>query len=254
MFEVHEQPAHVANFNPRAEKHGDENVLAADIKLELTCHSSALDAFNPNLRQLLYREPATGEQPSLPFGGDSADRCTALRVPQLAPLAWNEYFPGYRLQIVKGMGLQDPIDLVEVELSGFKFEALDGGSVLITCRATCHPDADQSGQLCELIQEDVEITLMPPAPAAVAQTSQGDLVGAGAGMNALVTGIELVPTKGGTLKQAKVVLSDGDIFNVGDWAYRPTLDEIAIALHEVTGASIEFTPAVRSDYDAAEAA
>ena len=42
------------------------------------------------------------------------------------------------------------------------FEAMDGGSVAITFRASLHPDGRTSGKLCQLVQETVEITLVPP--------------------------------------------------------------------------------------------
>ena len=43
MFELKKHPAKVSSFNPRAEKHGDENVPAGDIIFETRVHSSVLD-------------------------------------------------------------------------------------------------------------------------------------------------------------------------------------------------------------------
>lgn len=160
MFGLEKQQAKIVSFNPRAEKHGDENVTAGDLKIECTAHSSVLDHFDKALRKLLYRKPSSGEQSELSLG--ESDGLTQRKLPRLAPLRWDEDFPGYSLSIDSGLGIKDPIELEEVELSSFVFEALEGGSVAITFRASCHPDAEEAGALYTMIQEDVEITLVPP--------------------------------------------------------------------------------------------
>lgn len=161
MFALASHRIKITNVNPRAEKHGDEHVLACDIKVEATCHNSVLDEFDTGLRPLLYRKPVPGEQSELPFG-DATDGLVMRRVPSLAPLNWNEDYPGYDLRIVEGMGLIEPIEISDVELTRFVFEALDGGSVRVTFRASCYPGAKEIGRLCALIQEDAELTLTPP--------------------------------------------------------------------------------------------
>lgn len=160
MFGLEEQQAKIVSFNPRAEKHGDENVTAGDLKIECTSHSSVLDHFDKNLRKLLYRKPSSGEQSDLPLG--DSDGLTARKLPRLAPLRWDEDFPGYLLRIVTGLAVDEVLELEDVELSGFAFEAMEGGSVAITFRASFHPDGRASGKLCQLIQKTVEISLTPP--------------------------------------------------------------------------------------------
>lgn len=160
MFNLENHPAKIASFNPRAEKHGDENVIAGDLKFEVTCGNGALDHFDKALRKMLCRKPASGEQSDLPLS--DTDGLTQRKLPHLAPLKWDEDFPGYTLSITTGLALDEALKLSDVELSGFVFEALDGGSVSITFRASFHPDGRTSGKLCQLIQETVDITLTPP--------------------------------------------------------------------------------------------
>lgn len=160
MFSLENQQAKISSFNPRAEKHGDENVTAGDLKIEVTCANAALDHFDKGLRKFLYRKPASGEQSDLPL--EQTDGLTARKLPRLAPLKWDEDFPGYELHIVTGLAVDEVIEIDDVELSGFLFEALEGGSVQITFRASFHPDGRTSGKLCQLIQETVEISLIPP--------------------------------------------------------------------------------------------
>lgn len=160
MFQLNDQITKILSFNPRAEKHGDESVLAGDLKLETTCHSSVLDGFDKGIRKLLYRKPAPGEQTELPL--ENTDGLTARKLPQLQPLVWDEDFPGYRMEFNSGLALDENIVISDVEISKFRFEALDGGSVRITFRASFHPDGRISGKLCQLIDDQIDLTLTPP--------------------------------------------------------------------------------------------
>lgn len=160
MFSLETHQAKIASYNPRAEKHGDENVPSGDLKIEVTCANSVLDHFDKSLRKMLYRKPASGEQTDLPLSNH--DGLTQRKFPHLSPLKLDEDFPGYALSIDSGLGIKDALELADVELSNFVFEALDGGSVAITFRASFHPEPEESGALCSMIQETVEITLTPP--------------------------------------------------------------------------------------------
>lgn len=171
QFVLHRHPCKIASFNPRSEKHGDENVPAGDLKFETRVHSSVLDQFDPSYRMFLFRTAeSSGDQPALLPG----DKLTALDKPKLAPLSLKEDWPGYRLEIGSGLELGSPLVLTEVELSSFRMEAMEGGSVALSFTATAHPDADASGALCQAIQNTVDVTLIPPAPPQMASGGDGD--------------------------------------------------------------------------------
>lgn len=161
MFQLQEARARIANVNPRAEKHGDENKLACDIKVEVTLSGDALNAFDPGLRAALYREVRKGEQAELPGIGDS--KFGAVRFPMLKPVNWDEEFPGYTLLVGAGLGLSDPVELADVMLRKFTFLPLTGGSLEMTFSVVAHPEADEVGALCTMIQDDAVLTLTPPA-------------------------------------------------------------------------------------------
>lgn len=159
MFELKKHPAKIANFNPRAEKHGDENVPAGDITVETRAHFSILDSFDPSYRTFLFRKADKGgdQQPLL-----KDDELIAVAKPRLQPLRLDEEFPGYTLKIESGLDIGKPLQLKDVELSNFKIEPMEGGSVAIKFTASAHPDSDVAGLLCALIQNEVDITLIPP--------------------------------------------------------------------------------------------
>lgn len=160
QFALSKHQAKIASFNPRAEKHGDENVPAGDIKFEVKAHSSVLDLFDKSYRKFLYRKAAVGEQPGLPLS--DGDDLTQLAKPNLKPLRLDEDFPGYTLTLHTGLDMSEPWEFDDVELSNFTFEAIEGGSVAITFNATVHGDAESFGEICQQIQNVVDIGLEPP--------------------------------------------------------------------------------------------
>lgn len=171
QFSLSKHPCKISSFNPRAEKHGEENVPAGDIKFETRVHSSVLDLFDSSYRPFLFRTAeSSGDQPALLPG----DKLTALAKPKLAPLSLKEDWPGYRLEIGSGLDIAEPLVLTEVELSSFRIEAMEGGSVALSFTATAHPDADASGALCQAIQNTVDVTLVPPAAPEMPLGGEGD--------------------------------------------------------------------------------
>lgn len=161
QFAVNEQKVKVASVNPRAEKHGEENHLAADVKIQYATAHSVLDHFDPKLRPLLFRRPAVGEQQGLPIDGN--DGLTSLRSSQLGEISWDEDFPGYVLKIARGAGMAPSLVISNVELRKFRFQPMDGGTVIVTFNAIVRePTDDVMGALCGMIQEDVTLTLEAP--------------------------------------------------------------------------------------------
>lgn len=243
MFEVTERRALVANVNFRAERHGDENKTAVDIKIEIDVHKSALAHFDASLPDFLFREPAAGEQQRLdvePEDAEKADKRTSLRVPKIGALKWDEKFPGYELTIVEGMGLKKPLQLA-VDLSKFSFEPMEGGSVRIAFNASGHPDPKQSAQLVEQIQEDVTITLVAPK-AEAQQVAQADLADDSQGRKkVLIVAVDF--TKKKDLTTVTCTTSDGLPIACDPVPYQP--DQLNTAdLLRMKGYEPDFTPAI----------
>lgn len=166
MFALQQQPSKIDSFTPRAEFEGDETVPAGSIKVSVSGHSSLLDNFFPGLRSILFRKPALqGEQPAL-FEGDEL---TQIAFPKLKPIKLDEKFPGYRAEIGEGLEASKPLVLTDCTLSNFSFDTISGGAIGISFSIACHPNTDQAGELCQLIQQEPYITLVPPT--VVAQDS-----------------------------------------------------------------------------------
>jgi hypothetical protein len=156
--------ATIRSFNPRAERNGPKNVPAGDLSFAVSLPAAVVDDFIQGARAMLFARAADAPPPrdELQLADPEAAGLTALRNPNLKPLVLDEDFPGYTLSIVRGNGMRKPIEIEKVELSKFAFEAKQGGTVNVTFSASFHPDEKISGPLCQLIQEQVEITLVPP--------------------------------------------------------------------------------------------
>lgn len=158
MFELN-QVVKLANVNPRAEKHGEDTKPALDLKIEATCPSSVLIHFHPELRQHLFKKD---ENPDLVDQVVEGEGLTILRYPKMGALKWDWEGAGYTATVDYGMGGPSNIVLNDVKVDHFAIEPQNGGSVVITFRIIAHPEADDVGKLCEFIQREIELNLVPP--------------------------------------------------------------------------------------------
>ena len=185
MFELNQQRAYLATLTPHTEKHGDENVQAATLKIEVVMSNAVLNEFDKGLLSALYRQPTKGETSDI----EAKNEYQKVRFPLLSPAKWDEEFPGYKLRIDSDIGDAELLSLFDVTLKKFQFEPCDGGSLRITFNANCHPEPSQAGELFSMMQEHVSLTLIAPtaeeqkaaaekkdAPKKKAAEGQGDIL------------------------------------------------------------------------------
>lgn len=159
MFELSEQTARLTSVNPRIEIHGDEHVLAADLQFEVKMSNDVLSEFDPKLKSALYAKN-DGPQGELI---EDVGHLPKLKFPLLGPLKWGYDGAGYEVCVCYGVSGTNDIRLFECALNKFAFECQDGGTVLVKFRVQAHPETVEIGRLCELIQHDVTLTLVPPS-------------------------------------------------------------------------------------------
>lgn len=163
MFDLNTAQVKLCAINARAELHGEDAKPAFDLKIEATLPSDSLIAFHPELRTTLFKKD---ESPDL-VDAINPDALTVLRFPKLGALKWDWEGTGYSVVVGYGIGGESDIKLNDCKVDHFKFEPLNGGSVLIAFRVIAHPDTADVGKLCEFIQRDIELTVTPPAPTTV---------------------------------------------------------------------------------------
>jgi hypothetical protein len=163
MFELHQQRVKLSSVNPRAEIHGDKKKPACDLKFEYAAENEILMDFDPRLLVSLYKTPEDQEDLIEP------GRLSQLCFPKMGAFKWDITGKGYTIDIEYGIGGPSNIALGGVDIDGFKLVPQNGGTVIVVFRAVVHPDEVAFGKLCSLVQQDITLTLTPPAPENVQQ-------------------------------------------------------------------------------------
>lgn len=163
MLKLNEQTATIASVNVRAEKHGDDPVPACDVGITFETGAKVLDSFGKGYREFLY-ENADGKQTRVPGSGD-ADEGPRRSRPTLRPLSWDIEWPGYRAGIVWGdLAGSINLDIQSVTVKKIKARPMDGGTVEISLQLQCHPSKESYGDLAQLNQREIQLSLAPPSP------------------------------------------------------------------------------------------
>lgn len=145
-------------MNPRAKKHGDETVPAADLKFTFDAPNDLLSLFDPALKSSFYRKPdAQDAQGELV---DEPGYLPKLRFPKVPGIKWDGEMTGAQLTVHYGTGGKSDI-VLDVDVDGFSFDFKDGGTVTTSFRAKAKPDDRDIAKLYKLIQCEVDISLAP---------------------------------------------------------------------------------------------
>lgn len=159
MFSLEKQKAKLANLNLRAELHGEEHVTAADLTIKATVSNDTLSEFHPSLKSAFYQKGDEAQGELI----DDPGHLPAIKFPNLGqPLKWDQTFEGYETTVHFGIGGPSDVVLTDCKVDSFKFDCKDGGSIEIMFRIQAHPSAEQIGKLSGLIQNDIELSLLPP--------------------------------------------------------------------------------------------
>jgi hypothetical protein len=157
MFELMRRDAKLLNFNARAEKHGTEPVTAGDLKLQINMASAdLLPMFSPELRSLLYCKRDDVEQDL----ADQVHDLPNLRLPKLVtPIKWKSEIVGATFTLYRGV---TNIELEGCVVKRFEINPMEGGTAILTFTVQGHPNEQQCGTLCSLIDHTIEISVEPP--------------------------------------------------------------------------------------------
>lgn len=180
MFRLDKQRVKLSSVNPRAELHGDDTEPACDLKFKFTASNAVLDMFDERLRHTFFDAPRPdGLDVDLAEQGTDhdADYRPLLRFREIPTIPWAYQGAGYRLEVDQGFSGKENIYLIKTEIDKFKFVPKEGGSVEVEFRVIAHPNAEDFGSLCMLIQQEIDLTLVPPSPEERAQMEFDDAMG-----------------------------------------------------------------------------
>lgn len=168
MFFLDEQHSKLASVNPRSELNGADHRLACDLKFDLKMSNDILSVFDPKLKAAFY-EKYDEDQGELI---EAPNHLTKLKFVLGGALNWSEEFTGYTVIVNYGIGGPSDIKLGDVKVNKFSFDCQQGGTVNVSLRVQAHPEAEDIGKLCTLIQQEVKITLRPANDVEQAETAE----------------------------------------------------------------------------------
>lgn len=162
MFQITEfQEAKLATLTPRNEKHGDDDVPAVSLRLELTVPNTILDTIDPKLREALFK-PKPDAEPELP---DIEASTPILRCNSIDRVTLPTKHEGWTLAVDDGIDESQPSTFGGCKVDTFSVEPLQGGSIVLRFRVgTSDLDAAKSGMLGMHVGQQIWITLTPPEP------------------------------------------------------------------------------------------
>lgn len=155
MFNLQSQAAKLVHINVREEKHGDEPVPAIDLKISADLQNTFLSQLHPTLCWSLY-----DKSPSHDLVDDT--HMPVLRYKAIEPVRWKGDIKEALITLV-GAPEAGNIEFV-ASVSKLVLECLEGGTVRIGFMVQAVVDAHMIGQLAGLLGQDIEISVVPPAP------------------------------------------------------------------------------------------
>lgn len=162
MFSLFQAKTRIVAVAVVSELCGKERKHGCSIKFEMTSNNWILAEFEPRLRTALYQIDDSPKQGSLVE--DEMGGYTSLVFPKLGmPLKHDWEGAGYDLYLHVGASGKNDIELDNVGLSDFQFHCKDGGTVITTFKAMCHPTTQQQGRIDHMLLLETEVSLKQPS-------------------------------------------------------------------------------------------
>lgn len=162
MLQIHDfTEARMASLTTRIQKHGDDDVPAVSLGLELTVPNTMLDAIDPNIRESLFKR--VDGQPDLP-GVESTT--PALRCNSIDRAVLGTKYEGWTLEVDDGIDETTPKVFGGCKVDKFAVQPMNGGTCLLSMRiGTSDLDAERSGMLAMHVGQSIWIKLRAPEKA-----------------------------------------------------------------------------------------
>ena len=149
-LELDKATATLQSLNLRTEKHGEQNVPAADIDVSVARSADVLAEFSPTLKDFIFD----------PAGPRDLAEGLPIRDKHLKyPLHRDEEMTGATVLI--GYGVGEPMRIADAKVSKFRITPHEGGGVVVEFRVQCKPEPEQIAKLYTLQASQIEISLKP---------------------------------------------------------------------------------------------
>jgi len=155
MLELDNQMVKIMHVNARNERHGDESVLAVDLRLQARLSNDALSMFSPTLKSSFYHKDDSVQ-------GDlvkDKNHLPNLKNPKLGPVKWDGSWEHQLLRVLHKVRKEDDIVLDDCKVAKMAFDMQEGGTVFINFRVQAHPDEKDTARLLQLLGQEVHMSL-----------------------------------------------------------------------------------------------
>ncbi|SAK63330.1 hypothetical protein AWB80_02853 [Caballeronia pedi] len=153
MIDFQQHELRITQVNVRTERHGDDEVLAMDLKCETDLPNMALDRLDDDLRPSLFR---TDADPDLL--GKDAGHMPNLKFPQLGPLTWNGSISPVSLALHIGTKKNEVL-LTDAKLNKLRVTPREGGTCGFAWRLQVHPNEDEAAKIMTVLKHTIKGTL-----------------------------------------------------------------------------------------------
>lgn len=163
VFQITEPTeAKLTSVTPRTEMHGDEEVPAVSIGVEIECANTLLDLIDPQIRHALYK-PKPEDTPELPGVEASTP---VLRCNSIDRVKLTTAHEGWTLHVHHSIDEETPPwAFGGTKVDNLSVEAKQGGAVVLRLRCgTSDVDEARMGWLCVHKGQAITLALLAPKP------------------------------------------------------------------------------------------
>lgn len=161
MLEIESSLVKVKHINTRNEKHGDDNVLGVDLRLQARMSNDVLSLFSPTLKSSFFHKDEAVQGDLVTDAGYLPN----LKNPNIGAIKWTGDWENQRLVVHNGVREEFDIILTDCKVNKLSFELQEGGTVFVAFRVQAHPDEVTTAKLLSLLGTEVHMSLSWDEPA-----------------------------------------------------------------------------------------
>lgn len=163
MFELNQTTVLFSHMNLRQEKHGEDSVLAVDLKMSFKATNDVLAMLHPSLKSRLYKRPdAMGADLVSQAGGDEL---IAYCFPQMESIKWAHEQYNNVVTFPYGLDGKNDIVLDDAKVNSFTIECFDGGTVELSWKVQSVVTPEQIKGLSNRLETGkVEVSIVHVEP------------------------------------------------------------------------------------------
>lgn len=155
MFNLVKESVRLVNVNLRKEKHGDDKVIACDLKFEAKLHNSVLNKLSPGLKDSMYTQ-----DPGATADMINPDHAPKLRHPEANAIKLAIDLHNVRLGVLEDGANEEDMVFSGSKCNNFSTLSQEGGTVVVGFRVQiAAPSKREIGELGYLIDEMMKVNL-----------------------------------------------------------------------------------------------